>query len=198
MRAVGKAGARRRLSGAAHACDTISSDSLAEPRHARRPIVRVGWFSRSHLRSACRDALPASAVVRMSGTPMTMRKAIRGHANRVQARARRAAGAKAGRWGRGPDRDPGEESQVAAARTPPGRVPVSRVRGRDFARALSKRGRSPPRANGALYAQAVQDFAGHSGPFSHVSVGSEWLFSGCSARARRDCLTADRPSMNIP
>ena len=158
----------------------------------------VGWFSRSHLRSACRDALPASAVVRMSGTPMTMRKAIRGHANRVQARARRAAGAKAGRWGRGPDRDPGEESQVAAARTPPGRVLVSRVRGRDFARALSKRGRSPPRANGALYAQAVQDFAGHSGPFSHVSVGSEWLFSGCSARARRDCLTADRPSLNIP
>jgi hypothetical protein len=132
MRAVGKAGARRRLSGAAHACDTISSDSLAEPRHARRPIVRVGWFSRSHLRSACRDALPASAVARMSGTPMTMRKAIRGHANRVQARARRAAGAKAGRWGRGPDRDPGEGSQVAAARTPPGRVLVSRVRGRDY------------------------------------------------------------------
>ncbi len=103
----------------------------------------VGWFSRSHLRSACRDALPASTVVRMSGAPMTMRKAIRGHANRVQARARRAAGAKAGRWGRGPDRDPGEGSQVAAARTPLGRVLVSRVRGRDFARALPKRGRSP-------------------------------------------------------
>ena len=63
---------------------------------------------------------------------------------------------------------------------------------------LAKKRPVSPRANGALYAQAVQDFAGHSGPFSHVSVGAEWLFSGCSPRARRDFLTADRPSLNIP
>lgn len=80
MRAVGKAGARRRLSGAAHACDAVSSDRLAGPRRAScAPADReaVGWFSRSHLRSACRDALPASAVVRMSGTPICPSRILR-------------------------------------------------------------------------------------------------------------------------
>jgi hypothetical protein len=69
MRAVGKAGARRRLSGAAHACDAVSSDRLAGPRLgscAPADRAAVGRFSRSHFRSACRDALPVTAVGRMS------------------------------------------------------------------------------------------------------------------------------------
>ena len=71
---------------------------------------------------------PIKEIVRtLSVSRATVRKVIRGQADRVQVRARGSAGAEAGRVGRGSDGDPGEGSQAAEAGAPLDPAPVRGV-----------------------------------------------------------------------